>query len=277
MKIEEEIIKKIDDKEIEKTFNKLNHKLSNLGIEDIEISVFSGHAPFDSAFLNQKASELEIPVSQLGSGIEMIISILFLETLASLSKENFIVIIDEPELHLHPILQAKFINYLITLSEKNQVILSTHSPYFFRNCVSNPNIELLVCHKNTNHGKINIENTSTNFGLFRWSPSWGEINFHAYNLPTIEFHNELYGFIQNMNSVLSESSVENFFEVKKIPKTKQWIKVEQNGQVNSPKDLTLMTYIRNAIHHSENTHNLPYSEVELKSSIETMISILKNP
>lgn len=35
----------------------------------------------------------------------MIVALVFLETLASLSKENIVILIDEPELHLHPILQ----------------------------------------------------------------------------------------------------------------------------------------------------------------------------
>lgn len=26
------------------------------------------------------------------------------------------------------------------------------------------------------------------------SPSWGEINYFAFDIPSIEFHNELYGF-----------------------------------------------------------------------------------
>jgi predicted ATP-dependent endonuclease of OLD family len=272
--IENEIIQKIDEKVIEKTFNTLNKKLDDLGIENIGMSFFDGHAPFDTAYLNQKLEGLEIPVTQLGSGIEMIISLLFLETLASLSKEKFIVVIDEPELHLHPTLQNKFLNYLVELAASNQVLLSTHSPYFFKNSIANQNIELLISSKDT--GKVDVKNTSTNFGLFPWSPSWGEINFHGYNLPTIEFHNELYGYLQEANTASSETVIETFFESKGQTKTKQWKRLH-NGQVGSLYDVTLMTYIRNSIHHPDNTSNLPYTETELNDSIKTMISILKTP
>lgn len=272
--IENEIIQKVDEKAIEKTFNSLNKKLDDLGIENIGISFFDGNAPFDTAYLNQKLEGLEIPVAQLGSGIEMIISLLFLETLASLSKENFIVIIDEPELHLHPTLQSKFITYLVGLSANNQVLLSTHSPYFFKNSITNQNIELLISSKDT--GKVVVENTGTNFGLFPWSPSWGEINFQAYNLPTIEFHNELYGYLQEANTVSSEAAIEAFFIGKGQTKTKQWKRLH-NGQVGNPYDVTLMTYIRNTIHHPDNNNNLPYTETELGNSIKTMIGILQTP
>lgn len=271
---EDEIIQKVDEKAIEKTFNSLNKKLEDLGIDNIGISFFDGNAPFDTAFLNQKLEGLEIPVSQLGSGIEMIISLLFLETLASLSKEDFIVIIDEPELHLHPTLQNKFINYLVELSANNQVLLSTHSPYFFKNSITNQNIELLISSKDT--GKVVVKNTGANFGLFPWSPSWGEINFQAYNLPTIEFHNELYGHLQEANSSSSESAIEVFFVGKGQTKNKLWKRLH-NGSVGNPYDVTLMTYIRNTIHHPDNTNNLPYTETELSNSIQAMINILQTP
>src|SRR5690606_18395278 len=106
--LEQEIVEKIDKKEINKTFKALNDKLNDLGINSISLSFIESNAPFNNAFLNQLIDNIEIPINQLGSGIEMIISLLFLETLASLSKDNFLVIIDEPELHLHPTLQSRF-------------------------------------------------------------------------------------------------------------------------------------------------------------------------
>lgn len=270
--IENEINSKIDEKAVEKTFRSLNTKLSDFGLDNIGVSFFDGNAPFDTAFLNHRMEDLEIPVSQLGSGIEMIISLLFLETLASLSKENFIVIIDEPELHLHPLLQNKFINYLLELSNRNQVIISTHSPYFFKNCISNTNVELLISKKISS--QISIENTGNNFGLFPWSPSWGEINFFAYNLPTIEFHNEIYGYIQDIKSISLERETETFFVTNGLNKIKQWIRYK-DGQASAPYDVTLMTYIRNTIHHPENKMNSPYTEQELEDSIKAMINILQ--
>jgi AAA ATPase domain len=205
----------------------------------------------------------------------MIVSLLFLETLASLSKDKFIVIIDEPELHLHPTLQLSFVNYLKNLSDNIQIILNTHSPYFYKNCLSNLNIELLISQKDASD-KVTLSNTSTSFGLFPWSPSWGEINYRAFSIPTVEFHNELYGRLQEIHSHWREPEIENYFISKEINQLKQWIRVK-NGIPTPPYPITLMSYIRNSIHHPENTFNNQYSENELTDSIEQLILLIENP
>jgi len=95
-KLEKEIIGKIDETSVKKSFETLNDKLKDFGVGAIDISFIDGYAPFDNAFLSQKLEKLDLPVAMLGSGVEMIVSLLFLETLASLSKEKIAVLIDEP-------------------------------------------------------------------------------------------------------------------------------------------------------------------------------------
>ena len=46
------------------------------------------------------------------------------------AKDNTTIVIDEPELSVHPALQKKLIQLLIEYSEKVQIIICTHSPYF---------------------------------------------------------------------------------------------------------------------------------------------------
>ena len=266
---EKGILDKIDEKSHKKTFESLNDKLTEVGLPKIDLSFLDGYAPFDSAFLCQKLLSLDLPVSYLGSGIEMIIALLFLETMSSLTGEQILVLIDEPELHLHPQLQLNLVNHLITTSKKNQIIISTHSPYFFKNCLSNHDIELLISIKDAD-SKIRLENTGNNFGLFPWSPSWGEINYFAYNHPTIEFHNELYGYLQHKNKALNENNMEAFLIGKGINKSKKWIRL-LGGVAQQPYDVTLMTYIRHSLHHPENPNNIPFTIIELKQSIEAMI------
>lgn len=62
----------------------------------------------------------------LGDGVISIIRIL-----AHLFEDsNRALIIDEPELSLHPLAQKKLIKIIAEYSEKRQIIICTHSPYF---------------------------------------------------------------------------------------------------------------------------------------------------
>lgn len=46
------------------------------------------------------------------------------------SSENNVILIDEPEISLHPDLQRKLFSLLVEYSKDKQIIVSTHSPYF---------------------------------------------------------------------------------------------------------------------------------------------------
>ena len=46
------------------------------------------------------------------------------------SKDNDVIVIDEPELSLHPATQKRLMSVLLEYSSTRQIILSTHSPYF---------------------------------------------------------------------------------------------------------------------------------------------------
>lgn len=46
------------------------------------------------------------------------------------SKKNDLIVIDEPELSLHPTFQKRVIDLLLEYSKDRQVIITTHSPYF---------------------------------------------------------------------------------------------------------------------------------------------------
>ena len=46
------------------------------------------------------------------------------------ATENSVILIDEPEISLHPDLQRKLFKLLVEYSKDRQIIISTHSPYF---------------------------------------------------------------------------------------------------------------------------------------------------
>ena len=67
-----------------------------------------------------------------------------------LEPKNSIILIDEPELSLHPKWQQRIIEVYKKIGENNQIIVATHSPHILGS-VSNENIFILYRNEN---GKI---------------------------------------------------------------------------------------------------------------------------
>ena len=83
---------------------------------------------------NQKQTGHSSPVEQLGNGMRSIYMLSLLETyIEEEQKIPSIIIVEYPELFLHPSLQKSASKILYKLSKKNQVVFTTHSP----NMVSN--------------------------------------------------------------------------------------------------------------------------------------------
>lgn len=257
-------------KDLKEFFNKEEFK-------NIKLEVVNILRPFDTGFFVFREDDdlSQIDIKDLGSGIEMVLSLLLLRRIASASKGSIIYLIDEPELHLHPKAQEKLVELLMVESKDKQIFVSTHSPYIFKNCLSQ-NVGILLFNRDeANEIKV-LNAKDSNWGHFPWSPSWGEINYYAFDLTTVEFHNELYGYLQELSC---KTLIQDF---------DKWM-INDNGVTNIKKykhagkecDYTISTYIRNQIHHPDNKDNPKFTEKELKESTEILITILegmiKNP
>ncbi|MFZ7239977.1 ATP-dependent nuclease [Avibacterium avium] len=250
---------------------------------DATVSFKFDELKIDSFFKNLSVfvdDGINVPLSEKGNGMQRSIALALLqvyaEQLAYVEEKDkikpFYLFIDEPELCLHPKGQTKLLNALLEISKKQQVFVTSHSPYF----LATPrlkNIGLFIFKKEGDTNKI--KKISLEDSLFPWSPTWGEINFKAYELPTVEFHNELYGRLQSISEKSKEKEFDKWLIEKGLQFSKQWCR---EGEGKQPYDVTLQTFIRNHIHHPENEkmRESLYSEDELKRSIEEMIQILKN-
>ena len=192
-----------------------------------------------------------------------------------LKKKPLFLFIDEPETFLHPGAQTRFLEALNVTSKVQQVFVTTHSPYLLRT-YDNKTHALYTFAKS---GSNNLAKPSTALNLFgKSSPTWGEINYFAYGIPSVEFHNEIYGFIQAKAVLVDskyerESEFDSFLVSKGLKQTKPWIK-EKGGKAHAPQSRTLQTYIRNYIHHPENSNNAEYTADELSQSIQEMLALL---
>ena len=73
---------------------------------------------------------IENDILNCGTGYQSMIILSILEAYVELAqkKTEYILVIEEPEVYLHPSLQRKMIDTLVKISSDNQVIFSSHSP-----------------------------------------------------------------------------------------------------------------------------------------------------
>ena len=120
-----------------KVFNEINEIFENLSI-DVKVEDISQDGRNITLFTNSSGDEFDI--NELSSGEKQ----LFLRTLAikMLNPENSIILIDEPELSLHPKWQQRIIDVYRKIGKNNQIIIATHSPHILGS-VRKENIMLL--------------------------------------------------------------------------------------------------------------------------------------
>lgn len=264
----------IIEQKVQKLFTEqFGHAEIRFKFDELKIDSFFKNA---SIFINDG---VDISMSEKGNGMQRSVALALLQVYAEelahdAEKDQtkpFYLFIDEPEICLHPKGQTKLLEALLEISKTKQVFLTTHSPYF----LVTPhlkNVGLFIFRKD---GINNIIEDASLKPMFPWSPTWGEINFKAYKLPTVELHNELYGMLQQNSQQFNERGFDQWLNTNGIQKIKQWIR-EKDGVAQNPYDVTLQTFIRNQIHHPENAimQLSPYTKEELQTSIEEMIALL---
>ncbi len=127
-----------------KVFKEINGIFEILEL-DVKLSEISKDENSMPIFTNSSGKKFGI--NELSSGEKQ----LFLRTLAikMLEPENSIIMIDEPELSLHPKWQQKIIDVYKKIGKNNQIILATHSPHILGS-VEKENIILLIKNQDGN-------------------------------------------------------------------------------------------------------------------------------
>lgn len=131
-----------------KIFNEINEIFEDMDL-DIKISGISKDAKSLPLFENFSGEKVNI--NELSSGEKQ----LFLRTLSlkMLDPQNSIILIDEPELSLHPKWQQQILEVYKKIGENNQLIIATHSPLILEN-VEKENIFML---NKEESGRITVE------------------------------------------------------------------------------------------------------------------------
>lgn len=104
-----------------------------LQIEKILNSVVGGNFEKDEmgAYIYKNNNGIDINIKNLSTGLKTF-SMMKLLLLNNEIEENGTIILDEPEIHLHPEWQLKFAELIVLLQKEfgMHILLTTHSPYF---------------------------------------------------------------------------------------------------------------------------------------------------
>lgn len=237
--LNEKIKKELSNKNLENAIN----KFKEISGHSLKLDFIDNYLPFKKANLVvETPSNMQINLASLGSGYEMMFSLIYSFYMSKQSGKKLIILIDEPELHLHPRLQEKFVDFILEISKESQVILTTHSPLLIKQLSYNENVKNIVLKKEKEVKEFDERKLSY--------ISSNETNYLAFDLPSEEYHNELYESLMEKYSTsngIKRFDNELFIQQKKEDKIYPWEK--------QPNQVSIHTFIRNQIHHRKDNRS----------------------
>lgn len=218
----------------------------------------------------------EITIDQLSTGEKQIVyrGIFLLRNVGRLDGAT--IMVDEPELSMHPKWQNRILKYFKDLfkasdgTQKAQMFFATHSEYVLKEALKDQDNTLVIVLKDVS-GIINKHEVRMPLVLPTITAS--EINYAAFDIPSVDYHIALYGAIQSKYNKHSISSCDQFIHTQCSPYYDA-TRHELSTNYDRQQYYTLPTMIRNHIDHPDNPYN--YTAEQLTISIELMRDILQN-
>ncbi|MCL2760498.1 MAG: ATP-binding protein [Desulfuromonadales bacterium] len=183
-----------------------------------------------------------------------------------------VVLIDEPELSMHPKWQEKILQYYRNLFKKEdsqmaQIIFATHSDYILRaGLEDNDNVLIMVLSEES--GMIRVKRVTAPTVLP--SITSAEVNYVAFGIASNDYHIELYGHLQNKENKKAVKACDDFIANHQLYNSGIHSKPSTYAQTQYT---TLPTYIRNAIDHPDPSRTFTQSELEV--SIKLLIELCR--
>lgn len=206
----------------------------------------------------------DIPINKRGSGVKRLVLLNFFRAEAErlhAPNRGIIYAIEEPETSQHSEHQALLVDALKRLSGREgvQVLITTHSSII----VKGLGYDSLRLVKKTDTGR----QVGRVQGQVLKYASMIEASYLAFEEASVEYHDQLWAVLDG------EKKLPAFRSGKPLMPYFRPDKFDASGRPkNEPRILS--HYIRDQIHHPENTLNTRFTEVQLKQSIEDMRAFL---
>lgn len=211
-----------------------------------------------------------IPIDRLSTGEKQIVFRGAYLLKNSNNLDGGIVLVDEPELSMHPKWQEKIFDYYRGLfksgdTQSAQMIFATHSEYVIRSALKDPNNVLVIILTDEN-GTIKGDKIND---VVLPNLNAAEVNYLAFGVKSIDYHIALYGDLQAQTGNSGIQAIDSYIESQPEYSATLHEKIDTtHGHYK-----TWPTYIRNAIDHPDSGRS--YSETDMALSIELLRALCK--
>ena len=225
------------------------------------------------------AGDNDIPLNKRGSGFRRLVLLSFFAAEAERkdygNSNGVIYAFEEPETSQHSNNQKLLMDSFKKLSKQKgkQVLLTTHSPVIVKtlseDASTRPRYENVVLLREKT-GAFDIAKLAPAMLPF---PSINEVIYLAFGEISEEYHDELYSFLQTKGEIVSDCPRHgdtDAYVVKSKIRTLSYEIMDRKGKSDGVVTFSLTKYIRNQIHHPENTFNTRFTYSDLKESIDCM-------
>lgn len=221
-----------------------------------------------------KKNHKEIKINDLSSGEKQIVfrGAYLLKNQESLN--GIPVLIDEPEISMHPKWNNRIYEFYRRLFktdngiETSQMFMATHSEYVIESALDDVNCIIVKLDES-----LPEKYSSSISNGFMNKMSYAEIRYRIFDITTIDFHIQLYSFIQNNcgNNLKTIKKVDEYLVNNGSPMKKYSYINEKKKKIEYN---SLCTYIRNCIDHPDSEHG--YTKKEFEESVTFMLKHIKN-
>ena len=230
-----------------------------------------------------------IPLQNRGDGFQQKVKNAVFRLFTEQEHEHYCIFaFEEPETRLHPSAQIEMYKTIKKLSKNSnyQVFMTTHSPYIVKE-LAKDNIKPIVIKRDEQNNKSYKSDFEEQVLSHDDYVSMNEINYIAFEEPTVEYHQELYSKLEKFIYESVDKNLHGNLQVM----VDNWIsehKLDTQDhpfyfidKTNTPRHLekrTLPYCVRNQIDHPHK-RNKQYADREIiKASIDIMRNaIINNP